>query len=241
MVGEILKKRREESGQDLREIAKTLKIRYDYLKAIEDENFEKLPVEVYIRGYIREYAKILNIDPEAAIKAYTQQVSPPLPEKKDIPTKETLKSKKIKIRYLLIPLLLLLTFAFILFPFTPLERMPHPLGWIKNFLTGFTVEEPKISERENLPVVQSEPPPPLSSNQHVLEVFAIDVTWLRVNIDGTIMSKEVLLKPGESVKWYAKNGFSLKIGNAGGVRLVFDRKEIGKLGEKGQVVRLNLP
>ncbi|MFZ6017133.1 MAG: helix-turn-helix domain-containing protein [Nitrospirota bacterium] len=82
MVGEILKKRREESGQDLREIAKTLKIRYDYLKAIEDENFEKLPVEVYIRGYIREYAKILNINPEAAIKAYTQQVSSPLPEKK---------------------------------------------------------------------------------------------------------------------------------------------------------------
>lgn len=220
MVGEILKKRREESGQDLREIAKTLKIRYDYLKAIEDEDFEKLPVEVYIRGYIREYAKILNIDPEAAIKAYTQQVSPPLPEKKDIPTKETVKSKKIKIRYLLIPLLLLLTFAFILFP--------------------FTVEEPKISEREDLPVVQSGPPPPLPSVQHVLEVSAMDVTWLRVNIDSTI-SKEILLKPGESVKWYAKNGFSLKIGNAGGVRLVFDRKEIGKLGEKGQVVRLNLP
>ncbi|MFZ6017132.1 MAG: DUF4115 domain-containing protein [Nitrospirota bacterium] len=112
----------------------------------------------------------------------------------------------------------MLTFAFILFQFTPLERKP----------------------RENLPVVQSEPPPPLSSKQHVLEVFAIDVTWLRVNIDGT-MSKEVLLKPGESVKWYAKNGFSLKIGNAGGVRLIFDRKEIGKLGEKGQVTRLNLP
>jgi hypothetical protein len=39
----------------------------------------------------------------------------------------------------------------------------------------------------------------------------------------------------------AKTGFSLKIGNAGGVNLIFDGKEIGKLGEKGQVVNLTLP
>ncbi|PIV65464.1 MAG: hypothetical protein COS10_11215, partial [Nitrospirae bacterium CG01_land_8_20_14_3_00_44_22] len=46
MPGEILKKKREELGYNLKEIAHTLRIRFDYLKAIEEGTFEKLPVEV---------------------------------------------------------------------------------------------------------------------------------------------------------------------------------------------------
>jgi hypothetical protein len=75
---------------------------------------------------------------------------------------------------------------------------------------------------------------------HVLEIFSTDTTWLLVNIDNTNV-KEMLLKPGTSVKLQAKNVFSLKIGNAGGVKLVFDGKEIGKIGEKNQVIKLTLP
>ena len=71
--GEILKKKREELGYNLKEIAKTLKIRSDYLKAIEEGTFEKLPVEVYTKGYIREYAKFLKTDPEIVIKAYIEK------------------------------------------------------------------------------------------------------------------------------------------------------------------------
>ena len=62
LVGELLKKKREESGRDLKEIAETLKIRLDYLKAIEEGDLKKLPAEVYLKGYLIEYAKILDID-----------------------------------------------------------------------------------------------------------------------------------------------------------------------------------
>lgn len=217
MVGEILKKRREESGKDLSEIAKTLKIKYDYLKAIEDEAFEKLPAEVYVKGYIREYAELLNIDPETAIMSYIQQISPPQDEKNEVTERKVIQRKRLKIGYLLIPLLVTtITFILLIFSREKPETLPP------------TVETKKegILKAENSP--------------HVLEVFATDTTWLSVTIDKT-RSKEILLKPGESVKWQAKNGFLLKIGNAGGARLVFDRKEINKLGEKGQVIKLNLP
>ena len=83
--GEILKKKREELGYNLKEIAKTLKIRSDYLKAIEEGTFEKLPVEVYTKGYIREYAKFLKTDPEVVIKAYIEKLSPPVIEKQPDP------------------------------------------------------------------------------------------------------------------------------------------------------------
>jgi RodZ C-terminal domain/Tetratricopeptide repeat len=75
---------------------------------------------------------------------------------------------------------------------------------------------------------------------HTLELIAHEETWIFVTIDEK-ESKERLLKPGSHTKWTARSGFSLKIGNAGGIKLLFDGKEIGPLGEKGKVVRLRLP
>jgi cytoskeletal protein RodZ len=231
LVGEILRKRREELGQDLHEISKTLKIRYKILKAIEDEEFEELPEEVYVKGYIREYSKILNIDPEIAVKAYIQQISPPQVENEEMPKNEDVYKKKLKIRYVLIPalLILIITVIFILFHFS-LEKTEMPPS------------SPETKKEIPPPSVETKPEisPTVVETFHVLEVFATDTTWFSVNIDNT-STKDILLKPGESVKFQAKNGFSLKIGNAGGVKLIFDGKEIGKLGEKNQVIKLNLP
>ena len=125
MVGEILRKRREELGKDLREIADISKIRYDYLKAIEDEAFTKLPLEVYVKGYIREYAKILNIDPEVVIAAYIQQTSPSQAEKKEVPAEKTAQKKHLKIRYVLLLFLLLIPVVFFLFSSNPKQNQPN--------------------------------------------------------------------------------------------------------------------
>lgn len=223
MVGSILKKKREELGQDLLEISRTLKISYTYLKAIEDETFEKLPEEVYVKGYIREYAEILNIDPEIVIKAYNQQVSPPQAENKEALEKDALKRKRSKIKLLLTPLLLLLlviTVTFILFPSSPGKK-------------EISISPPPV-ETMGKNILKTEDTP------HILKVFAIDTTWLLIAVDNTT-TKDMILKPGESIELQAKTGFSLKIGNAGGVKLIFDGKEIGKIGGKGQVVNLNLP
>ena len=75
---------------------------------------------------------------------------------------------------------------------------------------------------------------------HTLELIANEETWILVTIDEK-EAKERLLKPGTRTKWTAKSGFSLRIGNAGGIKLIFDGKEIGPLGEKGKVVSLRLP
>jgi cytoskeletal protein RodZ len=59
VAGEILKKAREESGADINEVSDALKIRPEYLSAIENDSFDQLPVAVYTIGYIRCYAKYL--------------------------------------------------------------------------------------------------------------------------------------------------------------------------------------
>ena len=72
LMGKILKQKREELGEELRDISLVVRIRTTYLKAIEEENFEKLPAEVYAKGYIREYARYLNVPFADAVSAYQQ-------------------------------------------------------------------------------------------------------------------------------------------------------------------------
>jgi cytoskeletal protein RodZ len=223
VVGEILKKRREELGQDLREIANNLKIRYDYLQAIEDGDLGKIPAEVYIKGYIQEYAKSLHMDPNILMDTYMQQKLPPQPEKNEISRQDVVQEKRFRLRYVLIASLLIVSAIIIVSVRFPAHQKKPALP----------ASAPAVAtKKENVLRPQD--------SELVLKVIATDTTWLLVMIDKT-ESREVLMKPGESVTWHAKKSFSLKIGNAGGVRLVFNGKEVGKLGEKGQVIKINLP
>ncbi len=54
----------------------------------------------------------------------------------------------------------------------------------------------------------------ITGKEHTLDISAIDTTWLLVQIDDT-EAKDMLLNQGESLKLSAKQGFSLKIVNAG--------------------------
>jgi cytoskeletal protein RodZ len=69
-MGMIFRERREQLGKDIKEIAQITKIKKTLLIAIEGEDFGKLPIEVYSRGYIREYAKFLDIPCDDILSRY---------------------------------------------------------------------------------------------------------------------------------------------------------------------------
>jgi cytoskeleton protein RodZ len=108
---------------------------------------------------------------------------------------------------------------------------------------------------------QAEPPVPVPSPQptsaaadstsrpqegfadapHLLRVQAKAATWLRVTIDNQ-HAKEILLRPGQVVEWSAGEGFTLTLGNAGGVEVTLDGHGLPPFGKSGQVVRnIRLP
>ncbi len=65
-------------------------------------------------------------------------------------------------------------------------------------------------------------------------------TWIKIYIDDK-EPKEYIFRPGRSYKWKAKNGFEILIGNAGGIDLELDGKEVKNPGTVGQVIRLRIP
>jgi cytoskeleton protein RodZ len=78
------------------------------------------------------------------------------------------------------------------------------------------------------------------SGMKELQVTAKEETWLSIGLDDQ-PAKEFLLQPGETHTWTASAVFRLKVGNAGGITLVLDGRDLPALGESGQVVRLDLP
>lgn len=69
-LGELLRQTRESRGLSLKDVAQATKIREYYLKAIEEEQFDKLPGDVYAKGFIGSYADFLGLDRVQMMEQY---------------------------------------------------------------------------------------------------------------------------------------------------------------------------
>ena len=74
-VGALLKASRLRIGEELRDIAGILKIRYVFLEAIENGRFEELPGTTYTLGFVRAYAEHLGLDSDEVIRRFKNQES----------------------------------------------------------------------------------------------------------------------------------------------------------------------
>ena len=69
-VGSLLRATRTRLGEDLRDIADVLCIRYLYLEAIEDCRYGDLPGDTYVIGFIRSYAEHMGLDGEEVVRRF---------------------------------------------------------------------------------------------------------------------------------------------------------------------------
>lgn len=68
--GRFLKEIREYKNVTVDRMAEMTRIGKTHIIAIEDENVAKLPAEVYVRGYVYQYAKVLKLNPEQVAQSY---------------------------------------------------------------------------------------------------------------------------------------------------------------------------
>jgi cytoskeleton protein RodZ len=66
-IGERLEEARKRKGISIREAAETTKIRGDYLQKFEANSFAVDLPPLYIRGFVRTYARFLELDPERIV------------------------------------------------------------------------------------------------------------------------------------------------------------------------------
>ena len=72
-IGNSLREARLRQTLDFPEIEQATKIRGKYLRALEDEQFDVLPAQTYVKGFLRSYAEYLGLDGQLYVDEYNSR------------------------------------------------------------------------------------------------------------------------------------------------------------------------
>jgi len=268
-VGQYLRREREKRKVTLDSVAKVTRITKENLEALENDEFQAISAPVFARGFLRNYATYLGLDPQELLARYESQTGLiKIPGAKEV-SQPSQKQNPV-LPYLLL-LCILLAGAGIIYS---LQKPPVP--------TSPTPPSPVVTPAPSPPspsTAPGAPPPPLKTatspekvppqgippgkkeqppeklvaaatvpggkeaakeRRHVLKAVATEKTWMRILNDEQQVS-DVLLQPKETFSWTARHQFHITIGNAGGIELFFNGISQGRLGKSGEVIRLVLP
>gem|GEM_PF-329698 len=162
--GLYLKQERELRGVALGEIAETTKIHIRYLEALENNDFDNMPGEVFVKGFIRSYARAIGIDSEEIVNAYDESIGCDRKEKLE---KVQVTNNKIRSRKKTAAGFVLGGIALIVISF---------LGYL---VVGNIIDENEKQGVDRIPVEESSPEtenPPTSSETIPLDKIESDDT-----------------------------------------------------------------
>jgi len=81
-IGETLREARKKKGISEEAASKTLKIKIERLRDLEEDKYDGFPAYVYIRSFLRHYAEYLGLESAPLIQQFSEQV--PAPEQKAV-------------------------------------------------------------------------------------------------------------------------------------------------------------
>ena len=223
-IGALLKARRLELGLKHKDISKDIKIKSEYLKAIEDEEFDLLPTPEYLRLFLKTYAVHLGFDAQEIYGIYdTQEMPVKKPEKKEAPPEIQppppppigANLKTIFLISIGAIVVLIVIFA-LLFGFGGNETEPiestAPAEQAESNETSL-VDSTTDTTTTSAPIQVS--PEPLMSGYR-LQIRGIDSTWIVIQADDDTVFKNTL-EPGEIRSWSADSAFRFSLVNYDGV------------------------
>ncbi len=229
--GHYLKAIRVKKGISLDEVSEETRIRIDTLRLIEKEDHDRLPSEVFVKGFLRAYAEAVGIDGGEAVTRYTSSINA---------YQATARSETdfVKLSTRFWPHLLLSLGAMICIITLSVFAMSvfHSPLQTDNQVNTNAGEDDNKNDSELESDLAGKP----SEKSLLLKIITIETSWIKVIIDGR-KPKEYSLKPGDRLEFEAFTGFNLLIGNAAGVQLILNDKPIEVSGKRGQVVNIQIP
>lgn len=108
-LGLFLKREREKKGLSIDHMAKVTRLRTHYIEALENEDWSKLPDQVFIKGFLKTYTRALGLNYEQVITKFVSSVPAHVSLPK--PLMPPGKSNKIYIAIIIVVVVILLFFA----------------------------------------------------------------------------------------------------------------------------------
>jgi cytoskeleton protein RodZ len=72
-IGDVLRAARHEQGRTLADAAAETRVRETYLAALEEEDFAAMGGDVYVKGFLRSYARYLGVDPDPLLERFRSE------------------------------------------------------------------------------------------------------------------------------------------------------------------------
>ncbi len=265
--GEYLKRERELRRASLTSIFEATRVPLKYLEALEADDYESLPHPTFVKGFIRAYCKNLGLDETDAVLRYEIYMKERSDKAEPSRSTLTINRKEPKegrvfnnsraIAAVAVgALVVIISYSLYSRHKARIARLNEAAGQASQAAVTQPVPAAAqpVSPEAGQDKVNAAPkdapkaPPAAEASDsadsaddtHTLVVSANEVVWIKVKIDGG-EPFDVVLKKGESVVWKATDSFSLVVGNAGGVSLVYDGEKLSSLGKSGEVVTLKLP
>lgn len=251
--GQYLKGLREDAGKSLEEIAENTKIAVTNLEFLEQDRYDLLPPRVFVKGFIRSYVQELGLNPDESIgrfDEFTKQGELPDYEEEEHPVfhQKAPGGSFVNSSWFTLALtaagvvsisIILLTGVSRLFWWETGSGGPQPA--VKTVQPsrsgGSSARLPSDEAQDGAAFTE---PARTQGGKKILEIKALASTWLRIEPDSG-PAEELVMAPGDIQIFTAKTGFHLQTGNAGGIRLRFDGRELPALGKANQTLSLTLP
>jgi len=234
--GRMLAELRSERKLSVTDVAQRLKYGARQIEALEAEEFGKLPGgSTFVRGMVRGYAKLLDVDPQPVLQAL---------ERRYVPGEVTvdLRAKRIPFEggrrgtrvYLILSLMELVAVAVVVyewhtdaFPWATVATAPPPPKVEKRAAASRPTRavEPAVAAAPAVPAVAVAPPIESLQPQRPVGRIRLEFdseSWVEVTDGGgrTLMSQ--LNLPGTRRVVSGQPPLSLVIGNAAAVRLTYN-------------------
>ena len=229
--GSWLRRQRELRQVSLREIADTTKISIRYLEALEEDRFDVLPAPVFAKGFLREYARYVGLDPDEVVNTYLTAQSESQPEESESAEPWQAPAKRSSLEWtsgLLLALAVAVVLALVALVAFYAERSrdtPPPAP------AAIAVPQPA-------PVL---PPPPAAEPAPALAPLVVTMDfsedcWVEAVVDGQRRLSELHVQ-GESLMLEADEAVVLTLGNARAVRIEVNGLEYEMEVGSGRIAR----
>jgi len=220
-LGEHLRQARLERGITLEQIQNSSKIRLRYLQALEAGSFSAIPGEVYLRGFLQNYASCVGLDPHAILELYDRMRTA-----KETPVEKPAEPPATSTRQRTWREPALLGAGIVL------------VGLLILLVVRSGIPRPEQRRAPKKSVDTGRDPAPAARRQGgvnlVLQYTAR--CWVSIRCDGRLVF-EGTVDAGAIQEWTAQEVILGQFGNSGGVRAELNGKRLEPLGITGESAR----
>ena len=254
MIGDLLRRERERQNLSIKDIEKATSIRALYIDAIEKGEYKTLPGEVYAKGFVRNYANYLELNANEIVNAFNEEMHPQeeLQESAGSSSVEEARQEQSAERnreeYRGPKITSLESY--------PMEKKSHG---VRNalmvaavvFVVAFAAliafggdEEPsapapramtQTQQGQKPGQKQTEAAPKPAVDGVEVKLSFTDRCWTEVVVDGKT-EFEGTAEKGKVLTLKGKDKVRITAGNAGALHYSLNGKDMGAIGQKGEVV-----